>query len=182
MSFRDCNAQYSEILDCQSSLFILSIIGVFIFSILVYSQRGSIYAASVILLQTLRQEQFYITQRFYIMDFTSWIYMGFISFTSQLERIIIDYLTKSAHFILFKMGQFSEVLAVFFYQQTSGQYYLTLSAVIYSRSAECQVFSLPFSRFVRTALNYSYLDWYNPRFYHFCVHLPFIKILRKKFL
>ena len=52
-----------------------------------------------------------------------WISMGFISFTSQLERIIIDYLTKSAHFILFRMGYSFEVLAVFFYQQTSDQYY-----------------------------------------------------------
>jgi len=52
-----------------------------------------------------------------------WISMGFISFTSQLERSIIDYLTKSAHFILFRVGQFSEVLAAFFYQQTSDQYY-----------------------------------------------------------
>ena len=60
---------------------------------------------------------------YYIMDFTSTDFYGFISFTLQLERIIIDYITKATHFKLFRMGQSSEVLAVFFYQQTPCQYY-----------------------------------------------------------
>jgi len=41
--------------------------------------------------------------------------MDFISFNLQLKRIIIDYLTKSAHFIFFRMGQSSEVLVAIFY-------------------------------------------------------------------
>ena len=78
MSFRDCNAQYSEILDCRSSLF-MPIIGVFfIFGILVYSRRSSMYATSVILLQTLRQGQLHSMQvLYYIMDFTSTDFYGF---------------------------------------------------------------------------------------------------------
>jgi len=63
---------------------------------------------------------------FYIILWISllWISRDFISFASQFERSIIDYLTKPAHFTLFRMGQSSEVLTVFFYQQTSSEYYI----------------------------------------------------------
>ena len=64
--------------------------------------------------------------------------MDSISCTSQSERIIIDYLNKSADFILFRMGQFPKVLAVFFYQQTSGQYYYgTVRRFIRQEALKC---------------------------------------------
>ena len=115
------------------------------------------------------------------------ISMDFISFDSQSERSIIDYLTKSAHFILFRMGQSFEVLTVFFYKQTSDQYYYSTvrgyMCYIYIRQKcrDALVLSLPFSRFGRTAHSYSYLDWHNPHSYPFCVHLPLIDIARTQF-
>ena len=64
------------------------------------------YAASVILLQTLCQGQLHAMRGFILYyGFQHYgLTMGFISFTSQLERSIIDYLTKLAHLILFRMG------------------------------------------------------------------------------
>ena len=73
------------------------------------------YVASVILLQTLCQGQLHAMQGFILWISVLWISRNFISFPSQSEKSIIDYLTKSAHFILFRMGQSSEILTVFFY-------------------------------------------------------------------
>ena len=186
MSFGDCNAQYSKILDCRSSLFMLSIIGVFfIFGILVYSRRICCIQHIV---NSTSDSSSRITSchaGLYIILWISalWISMGFISLTSQLERSIIDYLTKSDHLILFRMGQSSEVLAVFFYQQTSGQYYYgTIREYIRQKCRDVSVLGFIIQSIVRTTLNYSYLDWYNPRSYPFCVHLPLIEISRTKFL
>ena len=68
-----------KILDYRSSLFMLSIIGVFcIFGILVYSQESSMYGASVILLQTLYQGQLHAMQDFILYYGFPWIlYYGF---------------------------------------------------------------------------------------------------------
>jgi len=103
MSFRVSNTQNSEIFNYRSSLFMLSLIRVFlIFDILVYSwDNDKLMVRLRILLQTLHPAQLHVMQSYYIMDFTS---MDFISFTSQSDRIIIDHLTESAHFILFRMG------------------------------------------------------------------------------
>jgi len=85
MSFRDCNAQYSEILNYRSFLFMLNIIRVFfIFGILVYSRRSSMYAASVTLLQTLRQWQLHAMQGF-ILYYGFHLY-GFLWVSSALLR------------------------------------------------------------------------------------------------
>ena len=63
-------------------------------------------------------------------------------------------------------------MAVFFYQQTSGQYYYgTVREYIRQKCRNVSVLSLSFSRFVRITLSYSYLDWYNPRSCPSCVHL-----------
>ena len=55
---------------------------------------------------------------FYIMLWISAlrISMDFISLGSQSDWSTIDYLTKSAHFILFRMSESFEVLAVLFYK------------------------------------------------------------------
>ena len=83
------------------------------------------YAASVILLQTPCQGQLHAMRGFIL--YYRFQHYGFLWVSSallhKLKRSIIDYLTKSAHPILFRMGQSSEVLAVFFYQQTPCQYY-----------------------------------------------------------
>ena len=73
---------------------------------------------------------------FIILWISALISRDFISFASQSKRSTIDYLTKSAHFILFIMGQYSEVLAVFFYQETSGQHYYGTIRGYIQRSAE----------------------------------------------
>ena len=89
MSFGDCNAQYSEILNYWSSSFMLSIIGVFfIFGILVYSRRSSMYTASVILLQTLCQEQLH-AMRGFILYYGFHLY-EFLWVSSALLRSIIE--------------------------------------------------------------------------------------------
>jgi len=80
------------------------------------------------------------------------------------------------------MGQSSEVLVVFFYQQTSGQYYYgTVRGYIRQKCRNISVLGLSLSRFMGITLSYSYLDWYNPRSYFFCVHLPLIEISRTNF-
>jgi len=126
ISFRVNNAQYSEILNYRTSLCMLSIIRLFfIFGILVYSQK-------LVCMQYIGNSTTNSSSRttschaeLYIILWISilWIFRHFISFASQSERSNIDYLTKSSHFILFRMGQSSEVLAIFFYQQILYQYY-----------------------------------------------------------
>jgi len=96
MSFRDCNAQYSGILNYWSSWFMLSIIRVFfIFGILEkecvcsisnstidsLSRTASCHAGLYIILWISMD-----FQRFYIMDFSTMDFYGFISFASQSER------------------------------------------------------------------------------------------------
>ena len=64
------------------SLFMLSLIRVFlIFDILVYSWGNGKYVARLrILLQTLHLAQLHVTQRFYVMDFTTMDSMDFYEF------------------------------------------------------------------------------------------------------
>jgi len=107
MSFRVSNAQYAEILNYWSSWFMLSIIRVFFtLGILVYSRE-------LVCVQHIRNSTADASSRttschagFYIILWISalWISMDFISFGSQSDWSNIDYLTKSAHFILFRMG------------------------------------------------------------------------------
>ena len=91
MSFRVSNAQYTEILDYRSSLYMLSIIGVFfIFGILIYSRKGSMYAASVILLQTFCQGQLHVMQGFIL--YYGFHHYGFLGISSALLRSLKEVL------------------------------------------------------------------------------------------
>jgi len=113
MSFRVSNAQYSEILNYQSSLYMLSIIG-FSLSLIFWSILGELVCMQHIdnsTIDSLSRTTSYHAGFYTILWIsTLWISRDFISFASQSERSIIDYLTRSDHFILFRIGQFFEVL------------------------------------------------------------------------
>ena len=107
----------------------------------------------------------------------------FISFGSQSDWSIIDYLTKSAHLC------YSEWVSLLKFWQCSFIRRHQISTItapsedvyIRQKGRDVSVLSLPFSRLGRTAHSYSYLDWHNPHSHPFCVHLPLIEIARTQF-
>ena len=104
------------------------------------------YAASIILLQTLCQGQLHAMWGFIL--YYGFQYYGFPGISSVLLRSP---------------------------KETSGQYYYgTVRGYIRQKCRNVSVLSLSFSRFVGIILSYSYLDWYKSSFLSFlCSSSPY---------
>ena len=111
-----------------------------------------------------------------------WISIGFIGFILQSKRNIIDCLTYSVCFILFRWVNLLKFWHYSFTSRCQISIIMALLEVINSRKYRRRPGpEILYSR-LGVTLSYSYLKWYNPRPYHFCVHLPLIEILRTKYL
>ena len=112
-----------------------------------------------------------------------WILWISSALSRSPEGSIIAHLTRPVYFLLFRVGQSIEVLAVFFYQYTSRQYnYSTVRRLILQKVQKMFNPEFIIQSTECITLSYSYLNWYNSRFYFFCVHFPLIEISRMKLL